>query len=228
MKIPRNWGKFCLIHFRTERRSWIHLHRKTEGSGVEHCSAGYVTWASFITEPARRNACIYKMYKLTNSFQLRTTVSNIATFPINIRPRSFAWTSWRLCSLWARHLTTLRLYSVESRCMGGWINPCVWRNDGMTVTRENENTKTKSCRSDNLPTTNPARASLGSNPGLWDDRPATNRLSHRAFTKLPKLTTGFVTYVPPSVRLRNVQKTKTITHVNVTLYVILIQFPYIL
>jgi hypothetical protein len=54
----------------------------------------------------------------------------------------------------------------------------VWSIGGMILTDENWNTRRKTCPSANLSTTNLWRTGLGSNLGLRDDRPVTNRFSH--------------------------------------------------
>jgi hypothetical protein len=48
----------------------------------------------------------------------------------------------------------------------------------MILTGENRSTPGKTCPSATLSTTNPTWTDQGSNPGLRDGRPATNRLSH--------------------------------------------------
>jgi hypothetical protein len=48
----------------------------------------------------------------------------------------------------------------------------------MKLTGENRSTWGKTCPSATLPTTNRTWTDPGSNPGLRDERPATNRLSH--------------------------------------------------
>jgi hypothetical protein len=48
----------------------------------------------------------------------------------------------------------------------------------MKLTGENRSTWRKPCPSATLSTTNPTWTEPGSNPGLRDRRPATNRLSH--------------------------------------------------
>jgi hypothetical protein len=48
----------------------------------------------------------------------------------------------------------------------------------MKLTGENRSTREKTCPSDILSTTNPTWTDSGSNPGLRDERPAANRLSH--------------------------------------------------
>jgi hypothetical protein len=50
----------------------------------------------------------------------------------------------------------------------------------MILTGENWRTQRKTCSSATLSTTNPIWLDPGANPGLRDDRPATNRLSHGA------------------------------------------------
>jgi hypothetical protein len=48
----------------------------------------------------------------------------------------------------------------------------------MKLTGENGRTRTKTCPSATLSTTNPTWTDPESNPGLHGERPATNRLSH--------------------------------------------------
>jgi hypothetical protein len=48
----------------------------------------------------------------------------------------------------------------------------------MKLTGENRSTQGKPCPSTTFSTTNPTSTDQGSNPGLRDERPATNRLSH--------------------------------------------------
>jgi hypothetical protein len=48
----------------------------------------------------------------------------------------------------------------------------------MKLTGENRSTRGKICHSATLTTTNPTCTDSGSNPGLRDGSPATNRLSH--------------------------------------------------
>jgi hypothetical protein len=50
----------------------------------------------------------------------------------------------------------------------------------MKLTGENRSTGGKTCPSATLSTTNPTRTDPVSNPGLGGERPATNRLSHKA------------------------------------------------
>lgn len=50
-------------------------------------------------------------------------------------------------------------------------------NDGITLTRENQNTKRETRPSATLFTTNPTRSDLGHNAALRGDRPATDRQS---------------------------------------------------
>jgi hypothetical protein len=49
---------------------------------------------------------------------------------------------------------------------------------GVIMTGENRRTQRKSCPSATLSTTNPTWIDPGANPGLRDERPATNDLSH--------------------------------------------------
>jgi hypothetical protein len=48
----------------------------------------------------------------------------------------------------------------------------------MKLTGENRSTREKTCPSVTLFTTNPTWTDPGSNPGLCDERPAANRLTH--------------------------------------------------
>jgi hypothetical protein len=48
----------------------------------------------------------------------------------------------------------------------------------MKLTGENRSIRGKTCPSATLSTTNPTWTDPGSNPGLRDERPANNRLSH--------------------------------------------------
>jgi hypothetical protein len=52
---------------------------------------------------------------------------------------------------------------------------------GMILTGEDLRTPTETYSSATLSTTNPTRTGLGVNPGLCDNLPATNRLSHLSF-----------------------------------------------
>lgn len=61
------------------------------------------------------------------------------------------------------------LYSVHDK----WINE-----HGAKLTEENRNTRTETCVSATLSTTNFTRTYLGSNPDIRADGQATNRLSH--------------------------------------------------
>jgi hypothetical protein len=53
-----------------------------------------------------------------------------------------------------------------------------WSTGGMKLTGENRSTRIKTRPSATLSTTNPIWTDPGSNPGLRDERPATNRLGH--------------------------------------------------
>jgi hypothetical protein len=52
----------------------------------------------------------------------------------------------------------------------------------MNLTEENRNTRGKTCPSATLSTTNPTLTDPGSNPGLRDERSATNRLNRGTAT----------------------------------------------
>jgi hypothetical protein len=52
------------------------------------------------------------------------------------------------------------------------------------LTEVNRRTRSKTCPSATLSTTNPTRIDLGANPGLRCERPATNDLSHGTAQKL--------------------------------------------
>ena len=54
----------------------------------------------------------------------------------------------------------------------------------MILTGENRSTRRKTCRSATLSTTNPTWTDPGSNQGLCNERPATNRLSHGTASRM--------------------------------------------
>jgi hypothetical protein len=64
------------------------------------------------------------------------------------------------------------------------------------LTGENRSTRTKTCPSATLSTTNPTWTDPGSEPGLRGERPATNRLSHgKALSTLIYLSQIYVSVV---------------------------------
>jgi hypothetical protein len=68
----------------------------------------------------------------------------------------------------------------------------------MQLTGQNPSSRGKTCPSATLSTTNPTWTDRGSNPGLRDGRPATNRLSH-----------GTARVVPLDAELRRLLKSPT-------------------
>jgi hypothetical protein len=71
----------------------------------------------------------------------------------------------------------------------------LWRTDGMVLTGETRSTRRKTCPSVTLPTTNLTRTDLGSNPGLHDECPAPNRISHCTALKT-KVNLNYIGFSP--------------------------------
>jgi hypothetical protein len=58
------------------------------------------------------------------------------------------------------------------------IQELIWSSGGMILTGESRRIRKNTCPSATSSTTNPTRTDPGANPGLGNDRPATNRLSY--------------------------------------------------
>jgi hypothetical protein len=64
------------------------------------------------------------------------------------------------------------------RNLKAYWQPCEEDDQSFSLFRVKRSIRAKTCRSATLSATNPTRTDPESNPGLRDERPATNRLSH--------------------------------------------------
>jgi hypothetical protein len=71
----------------------------------------------------------------------------------------------------------------------------------MKLTGETRSTRGKTCPSSTLSTTNTTCSDPGSNTGLSDERPATNRLNHGT-APIPRLRMGVAVHVRIKVKVK--------------------------
>jgi hypothetical protein len=97
-------------------------------------------------------------------------------------------------SLWKVPSLNMFVVSVRATSRFRWE----WSIGGMILTRQNRNTRRKTCPSATLSTTNLTRADLGTIPGLHDEIPATSPLIHVKKVKQSHYRPGVAQTVPGS------------------------------
>jgi hypothetical protein len=113
---------------------------------------------------------------------MKLVVNNFLQLPLRSKPRPLylaLYVCMFVCCVCRWGLTmSLNCGHWQAYCSSHRWYVCLESRGGMILTEESRRTRRKTCPIAILSTTNSTRIEPGTNPGLRDEKPVTNRLSH--------------------------------------------------